>query len=76
MPQYAYRAKRDVATEARGVIDAQDLDRAIYVLKAQGLVPLDVRPVAPVPLPSTLSSDIHAVPVPTHRVLNAAAIPL
>lgn len=59
MPQFAYRAKRDVATEARGVIEAQDLSGAILALKSQGLFPLDVQPVAAPSRPST----IQPVPV-------------
>ncbi|MBI4314096.1 MAG: type II secretion system F family protein [Candidatus Omnitrophica bacterium] len=44
MPQYAYRAKRDVATEAQGIVEAQDLSGAIKALRSQGLFPLEVHP--------------------------------
>lgn len=73
MPQYAYRAKRDVATEARGVIDAHDLSGAVLALKAQGLYPLDVHPLSAVP---TASPSITPIPVAQARGLRAAVLAL
>lgn len=72
MPQYAYRAKRDVSTEAQGVIDARDLSGAVSALKAQGLYPLDVHPIAAPTTPSAITS----LPTAPARALGAATLAL
>lgn len=75
MSQYAYRAKRDVATEAQGVIDAQTLAEAVGALKAQGLFPFDVHPVAAVG-PSPRTAMIQPIPPTATRRLGAPAVAL
>lgn len=71
MPQFAYRAKRDLATEARGIIDAADLSGAIIALKQQGLLPLDIQPVTPAaitPIPQEKAGRYRQKQFPSETV--------
>lgn len=76
MPQYAYRAKRDVTTEARGIVEAHDRSAAILSLKAQGLSPLDVTPITPEVAPIITAPVPGAAPRGAGRRLAPAFLAL